>query len=570
MSTTTKSTRTRRNVSGTNREIDTDQMVALFGFIGLHECGTALECLNSPPRLGRRGRKAAYPATALLATLASARVAGSLAAALQLLHNDKTLWQRCGEAYYARNGTALPVVPPSRDQVVYLRDLLIKDPENLGRLQAAFRRVAVGQARLLGNLLPGKQPDWSAPLEEHAIYGDGTNIAKYSEVREILIPTRDGDPQKVLVGSRASKGKPIIQRVATDTSEDDKETNGLNMVAIHTWTSAGRVTLGTAVALGAEQWAALEIVEAIHDLAGDGVHSLIYDRAITGWQVGHLMGNLRVQVIGKDVAGKKQATAWSDTINDADVSDLVDRRIAELGTASNKDLARYFRRDVIGDMLRYHERLPLGLSIYPTSNNNFDLVRSFARKLEPLTHATPTGDCVHRLALDDGGLFEIADHAENATPIKMRVLQCRRSVPVQRPDGRWATENHYTIPCDHGDVDYVRRWEPEAVRYTPESTEKDRASKDPVGWRLRPLSRADDIAAWYNTDRDTWVDHRTSPQPFNDIFGRRNDSESFNQWYQRSLPHHGRAASLSQHAQDLDFLLGALLSNCNTWQNRRP
>jgi hypothetical protein len=52
------------------------------------------------------------------------------------------------------------------------------------------------------------------------------------------------------------------------------------------------------------------------------------------------------------------------------------------------------------------------------------------------------------------------------------------------------------------------------------------------------------------------------------VTGRRNDAESYNQWFQTSLPHHGRAATLNVAAQGLDFLLAGLVNNSNTWHRR--
>jgi hypothetical protein len=559
-------TRARDTTTGTSKMAPGDQMVALFGFIGLHGCRPALEGLMAEAGSGRRGRKSPYQPLALLATLGAARAAGSLAMALKMLNDEPGLWDRCNDAYEARCGSRLPPVPPTREQVRYLRDLIIKSPETLNQLQRVFRRVAVGQAQQMGNLVAGVEPDGAAPNGAHLIYGDGTNIAKYTDVREVVHPITG---EIVVVGSRATDPtRARIQRLSTDTREDDKTRSGLNMVSMHTWTSAGRVVLGTAVALGAEQWAALDLAEQLHHLAGDGIHGLIYDRAVTGWQVDHLMANHRIQVIGKAVGAGSDRSAEDRTAIEQDLSDTVRRRAAEYGAKNTTDITHLLRRDVLSDMLRYHERLPLGLCIYPTSRRNFDLVRGSNDELEPVEHDTPSGTCTHRIALDDGGLFEVEDHPEDGYAIKVRVLRCRRSTPYQRKDGRWGTRNEYTIPCASGDVDYTRTWEPEGTRYTPGSKEKTRSPKDSVGWRLRPLSRAEDIAAWYNADPDEHVNHFTAPRPFSDVYSRRNDSESYNEWYQRSLPHHGRAASLDPAAQELDFLLGALLNNTITWHHR--
>lgn len=605
--------RNRDTATGSAKKDDHSQIVDLFGFIGLHELADVFKPdpeLEAEPELGaepeagegdgaeagdadgeptrRRGRSCAYPEVALLAVLASGRVTGSLTSALQALHGNPELWQKCVAAYLQRSGVTLPPVPPTRDQVIYLRDRLARDEALMGRLQLRFRRLAVGQAKHQGNLRPGVVPNGADPQEAHIIYGDGTVIAKYSEVREVTDPASG---KKVVVGGRAkSSARARIQRTVSDTViEDDKKgTSGLNMVAMHTYTKAGRITLGTGVALGGEAWAALELIESLHEIAGDGIHSVIYDRALTGWHVEHLMANHRIQVIGKGVAASNsradgENAAW-DRASEADVNDTVHRRLAEYGVTHNSDAAFLVRQDVLADMLRHYERMPLGLCIYPTDKGNYERVNSWWHELDPVTHDVTQGTCTHRIALDDGGLFEVDEHPEDDNRlIKLRVLRCSISTPFQRPDGRWGTQSTYPITCPHGDIEYIHIWEPVGTRHQPTSDPANRAPKDPIGWRLRPLSRPDDTAAWYNahkypaqnnrhdTDRDAdgTAEREVFPQPFSDVYSRRNDAESHNQWYQQSLPHHGRATSLDPAAQELDFLLAALLQNSNTWANRR-
>lgn len=573
--------RTRNHLTGGSKMTPGDQITAIFEFLGLHEMAPVFErpaATDGAPK-PRRGRQAAYPPIALLAVLAAARATGSLTSAIALLHKDRQLWERCVTAFEQRSGVRLPPIPPTRDQVLALRDKIVDDPSLLAGLQLRFRVLAVGQARLQGNLTKGVEPNGADPQEAHTIYGDGTIIAKYSDVRHFVDPATG---EVHILGSRAKDpNRARIQELASDTSEDQKVSNGLNMVAMHTWTPSGRVTLGTAVALGGEAWAALELAESLHEIAGDGIHSLVYDRAITGWHVDHLMANCRIQVIGKAVGASSQQAAWDGTTDDA-VRDTVRRRMAEKGipekpekgrkghSAFVRDAAFVERRDVLADMLMYHERMPLGLCIYPTSNRNFDLVRSWASELDPQVHDGPDGPCVHRLAVDDGGLYEVEDHPEeDGQAVKTRVLRCHTSTPYRRPDGKWGTNNRYTIDCPHGDIEYERTWKPTGMRYSPATDKNDRrAPEDAVGWRLRPLSRADDIATWYNDAERSGRDHFAGARPFSDVYSRRNDAESYNEWYQRSLPHHGRAASLNPAAQELDFLLGALLNNTITWANR--
>ena len=300
------SVRTKDPYTGTAKMADANQFIAVFGFIGLHELKSAFETSGDQPK--KPGRKADFPPLALVACLTGARITGSVASAVNLLHKDEHLWEQCADAYEQRSGVRLPPAPPTYDQVRGMRDRIAADPDLLARIQQRFREIAVGQARLQGNLRPGVEPNGAQPLEAHAVYGDGTIIAEYSDVRVVQDPvTKKG----VVIGSRATNPEQArVQRTVSDTKQDDKDSRGLNMVALHTWTTSGRVTLGTAVALGAEAWAAMDLIESLHKIAGDGIHSLIYDRAITGWHVDALMANCRIQVIGKAVGvGSRKAVS---------------------------------------------------------------------------------------------------------------------------------------------------------------------------------------------------------------------------------------------------------------------
>lgn len=550
----------RKDPAGTSKATDSRQVIDLFGFIGIHQLGSVLSCMS---REGGKGRRSSYPPTVLFACLVAARVATSQAEALKI---TRTHWEECRTRYSSRCGVALPRVPPNYEQVKYFRKQLLARPGLLEQLQQQFQLLAIGQARHLGNLLTGVAPDWANPDPAHSIYGDGTVIAPASNVRVIVHPITG---EISLLGSRAGSLQTArIQRVVSDTSQDDKDVRGLMMVALHTWTRAGRVVLGTGTALGAEVWTALDLTDSIHAKAGEGIHTLIYDRAITGRSVDYLMGALRIQVLSKAVGARKGSNASDSKIHDPDLRARVNRLGAEHGVAPGTAQSHLLRRHVLADMLRYHEKLPVGVSAYPTAKHDFDLVHSEVVGLDDAFHDTDHGPCGHRIVVDDGALFLVEDHPEENYQVKTRLLTCRASTPIERPDGRWGTHNTYTVPCSAGDFTYERTWHPEGIRYTAETPreKKDRLPPtDRVGWRLRPLSRADDIVEWFNNDTPMReITHRK----FSDHFSRRTDAESYNEWYQNTLPHHGRASTCDISGQELDFLCGAILNNSITWHRR--
>lgn len=555
----------RRDNAGTSKTVDHQQIIDLFGFIGVHELAPALDGLLSEP--GQRGRRPAYPAAALVATLAAARVAGSQAEALKIMRTPE-IWEKCREQYRIRSrGVVLPPCAPGLDRARYMRDLIVRDPVRMERIQARFQHLALGQARQLGNLCAGAAPQGTEPDERHSIYSDGTIITPYSDARVVTDPLTG---ELRTIGSRARSAESArIQGVLSDTALDGKTDRGLNMVAVSTWTRAGRVVLGTGTALGAEQWAVLDLVDSLHANLeerdqgraehGGAIHTLINDRAITGWSVDYLMGALGIQVLSKAVG---RATDKGNQYR-FDEQRHVARLAAEVGVDPASPARKFLRYNVLADMVRYHQHLPVGLSIYPKSGRDFEPVHSQTAEVDPASHVVHGQQCQHRLVVDDGALFMVEDHPEEGYPIKSWLLSCKSSTRYRRADGRWGTRNSYDVPCPHGDFRYTRTWEPCGTRYTADSHEKNRAPKDAVGWQLRPLNRADDIEEFLNHGVEM---HKVTRKRFSESFGRRNDAESYNKWFKNGLPN-GRASSDVIASQELDFLLAALLNNSLTWRN---
>lgn len=550
----------RKDPAGSAKTLDSRQVIDLFGFIGLHQLDSVLSDMVT---LERKGRPTVYPPTALFGCLVAARVAASQPEALKII---RAHWEECRTKYKNRSGVTLPRVPPNHDHVRYFRKRLLARPGLLNQLQQQFQLLAIGQARKLGNLLPGVTPDWANLDPAFSIYGDGTVIKPASNVRVVAHPITG---ELKLVGSNAgSLDRAKIQRVLSDTSEDGKTARGVMMVALHTWTPAGRVVLGTGTALGAEVWTALDLVDSIHAKAGDGIHTLIYDRAITGRSVDYLMGALRIQLLSKAVGARKSSNASESEIPDPDLNARVNRLCVEYNVTPGSVQAHLLRRQVLADMSDHHAKRPVGLNIYPTQRGNFDLTHGEVMEIEDAVHTTDRGECRHPLVVDDGALLLVEDHEEETYRVKTRLLTCESSTPLKRSDGRWGTRNSYTVPCEAGDFTYERKWLPEGIRYTAETprTKKERpAPADGIGWRLRPLNRADDFVELLN--EGTPVQENTHRR-FSEHFSRRNDSESYNNWYKNTLPIHGRASTCDIAGQELDFMCGAILNNSLTWHNR--
>ncbi|MGH1561452.1 hypothetical protein [Mumia sp. DW29H23] len=545
-----------------------DQVVSVFGFAGVHQLAEVFEPYWSGREPSqRRGRRAMYSPTLLLAVLVAARSSGSLASLLRMLKTEAGLWQECREAFMAAaadNVPGVPLAPPTRDAVVFFRDRVSGDPELMGIVQARFQQLAVGQARHMGNLVRGVGPDWARPDERHVIYGDGTVIKPFSDVWELNDPIAG---TTVAVGSRAqSLATARIQRVLSDMSHDEKHARGINMVSMHTWTEWGRIVLATTVAMEAEMHAALELVDAIAAHAGDGVHTLLYDGAISGWNVDYLMARHRIQTINKGIAASKGVDPLSrkrrvehllEEYKHAETESSRTRRRRE----QRYSVYRQMSTSRVAQIAVSRGGMPLGVSIYP-KGNGLEPVYSRSHVLPAAVHYPDGRVCRHRLAIDDGALFELGEDEHDGNLVKQRLLACRSSVPFQRPDGTWGRRSTWTIECEKGPFDYEHEWKP-----PPDRHKADRPSRTVARDRdLRPLSRSDDLAAWYDGQAKSLYDlPPTDQRRFTSVFSRRNDAESFNNWYQDRLPHKSRAASLDPNNQALDFLAAAVLNNSNTW-----
>lgn len=535
--------------TGTSRLPDDVQTLAVFNWPGLYNLGRVVTTLM---KVSGRGRKSPYGPTVLLAVCIVARVCGSHAAGLKHLRSG-TVWQGCREAYHAHTGIWLPAVPPNREQVDYFRTLLDESPGILLQLKAAFLETAVKQARRQGNLLPGVSPNWAAPELRHLIYGDGVTIKPYSDV--VLVPhPRTGEA--VPVGSRARSATTArVQTLFSDTQADGKSARGLNLVSFHTWIpGTGRITLATGAADGAEQWAALDLLNTVMAGAGDGVHTLAYDRVFNGWLLEYCMANHRIRVVNKSVGRSsdtddtKANKAEQKSKKDAELTVRVGRLAAEYDAPLTASIASILRRDILAGIFYSGRPQPLGTCPYPTENN-YDVVRSRFYKLEEAAHETPAGRCTHHLHVDDGGQGTVEPDPIEGYLVKIGHAECLSSTPRVQDDGCWASEELWRIPCDSGDFEYRIRWDPAATRYTKSSPTGDRAPADMALCELRPLSRADG-------------------QRFNEVAFRRNDAESSNNSYQLSLPYYGRAASLSPVQQEFDYLTFAALTNALTWAAR--
>ena len=143
------------------------------------------------------------------------------------------------------------------------------------------------------------------------------------------------------------------------------------------------------------------------------------------------------------------------------------------------------------------------------------------------THDRPGGTCSHTIAAVDGALVEI-DHDEDGELVTVQHAQRRQIKRARRSDKTYHFTLIATIACDHGEIELLVS--PHAQRPGDHSR--------PDQLRLIPVSD-DDFAV---------------------LYGLRNDSESLNSNFKRTLLV-DRATSLGWQRQLLDLLGFGLLTN---------
>ena len=540
-----------RRETGTTRRANAVQMIDLFAFPALTNLGRVLD--EDAAYRDQRGRRSYYSDRVLLAVTACARITGSTASALSALR-EPGVWQACRAADFAITGRPMADTPPTRDHVDHFRAKITradKDtgvPELLRRLSVAFTSAAVKQARLHGNLLPGVQPDFTQFDSRHMVFGDGTILKPFSDVVVVANPVTG---ELMAVGSRAASfGAARIQRDTRRSGTDEKAQSGINFVSLATRTGHGRVVLAVGAETGAEIWATLDLCDRVAAAAGNAVHTLVYDRAVTGWTVGYLMARHRIQVLGKVSAGDGKNPARRAAANA--FSERIAALAVRLGVKVDNINEPILRTDVLGRMHRGERLQRVGTSVYPTTKG-YDVAYGYFAFVTATHQGASGARCEHDLVMDDGALFTVGIDELGEELVKTAHLPCQAATAVfDAVAGTWGTTSTYLVPCEKGDFTYTRTWAPSDTRYTKGDGHKAPEAQDPIGWRLHPISRTD-------------------PKRFKDVEQGRNDSESYNAQFKRSLPGKSRTrgSAITLAGQELDFLLGGLVANSETWANGR-
>ncbi|WP_457189575.1 hypothetical protein [Nocardioides sp. P5_E3] len=579
----------RRKVTGTEKAAWLAEFRAILDWPGLYHLAAAIDGPPDDPggdtRPRRRGRRSGYSAAILMFLVLAERVTGSRASALTELH-EQAVWASLEETWNGRPENAarpFPVKAPNRDQVEHFRKRLSESAVR-EMLQERFQRIAVAQARQLGNFDPSTPVDWANPSLRHTIVGDGMVLKPFSDVIEIFDPVTR---KPRYVGSRAA-GESRGAGEVTDLTEDQKvELTGINHVILQTPTQYGPVVLATGYAPKAEVREALRLLDQVTDRLDGTAHSLLWDRIFTGWTLDYLLGRHRIRVFNKAVGANAKRTVKQpdeeDTVRahqnwDAQefmgrihnnerfaLRDANARPTRHLDPKEKSRLAKerqtlfaQWRNDELYQRYYSGESLPLGVCIYPATSSQHitgsrnqvhrkkvDVVRSKFHHFGERSHETASGTCTHDLYVDDDALHDVIYDGEAGCYVKIATATCVSSTPRKRRADLWGSTETWDLPCAHGAFRFTTEWDPHGLRRNPDSTEKYPAV-DTVLSSLRPIARS-------------------QHQKFANFAHRRNDAESWNNWYQRRLPNYGRAASLTVGAQMLDLLAGGCVRNALTW-----
>lgn len=456
-----------------------------------------------------RGHKGGYPQLLLLALIAATSACESQTELLRSIRDERD-WGRVRDRYERSLERYLPgtpsVAPSTSPSAKVLDDFLMsisRDKQRIDVLRQALQTISMQLAKNIGNLRQGDAPDHANPDPRNVIMGDGTHLRTQTDVRQA-----GGRNGRVLLGSNASSRPARISNLLTK-NEEDKPVIGVNWVKIMTYTEAGAVVLDLDYAPGGEVTTALPMIESAITRANRGVHSVVYDRALTGKSMDPILRE-GVQVIGRPISRVKREQ--DEPVPGPEVEGKqayfqfrglsLDILSAEAAFPIYRANRREGRHGWVG--------LPLGTSVYPTMRNAMyedaslddqTLVLHFGRVYRVPTrrlgnHQAPDTRCqAHSFWIDDDALVACTRDASGHYT-KIGVAQSRRSSTRRGHDrtATWITE--WELDCPHGRHRFTTHSLPGRLSDVdePESKAFD---------RLRPLSRAHEL-------RWAAVEHRRS------------------------------------------------------------
>lgn len=492
----------------------------------------------------------------------------------QAANRDLNLWRLKRDLvrkYYGRD--LLDPVPPSESLVRKWRDRLIEKstvtkqdhdvPPALQRASDAFVALGVQRAIEVGQFAAGRARDFTKPRSRHALIADGTYLSPFSNVRIWIAP----DGREHAIGSRAKKGDPRVQDAVSSHTKDGRQHMGVNHVVMITRAKYGRVCVAVGRALNGEPAATVGLLDRVIEHAGDGVHTLIYDKGLQEWPTDYLLATHGVMAITPSrVKDKVDPESREAELN---AQTAIRRSMADQARAAGKTVKgnavvpksltsrlaadtlneKYDAKTLMKELRKGRSigvGLPLGRTQYLSSEG--DIVQSTTTYLHLETYSHDTRDaqpCLHDLWVDDGALWEAA--ASAGEWIKIQRLKCV-SASNHHDGAQHLSLMRHEMVCHHtGEVLSID------TTYTPRTkrgpVSNTRAERTRALAALMPVAPCD----------PSW---RT-------VYNRRNDIESWFSWFKKRLLPDSRAASLDVNHQLLDVFYTGLIQNALTLRNFR-
>ena len=385
--------------------------------------GTVIEALVTAPYLTklsehavqhRVGRKRIHPPWVLFAYAALIRHFRSAN------HTDAELasglWARLRAAAKDAGLQDPGPVPYAFKHYTYQRDQLLNDEQRRDALIEEFTAVAVDHAQRLGLLRPDGRGSLTYPHPTRTIYGDGTIV------RPIYRPPRPHDyathPE---TGQRAPRYvDPTTGELtftppgrydpsAADHGRHDGIVHGNNFLlfSVRGDQPNSRVVLGIGrvPAPGQEAETAIRLTQRLHRIAGGGIQAVVYDGALHGTHIDHIMRSTGLIVVNKVRAATRNET----------------------GDTTPK-------------------RRPLGIH----------------------QHQTAQGTCTHTLHVVNGTVVDVA-LADDGTPVDVATATRKQIKRSRRKDGTYRFNLAVTLPCgnEHTTIWLSPHDNPEHIRLIP-------------------------------------------------------------------------------------------------------
>lgn len=305
-----------------------------------------------------------------------------------------------------RDATGAPVLPargPRWDSWRHLRNEYLVHPEVQEAMLATFTRLAVAQAQSLGMLRSDGDGSLCHPSRLRTVYGDGTVVRPMYRppTAERVTDAATGRTQILYPDRRTGELRDApSRRHDPDAVAHHGHTgpvHGNNLVTTHVRLDGyhGRVVLSVdrVDRPGREADCAVRSLERVYTHAGAGMQAVVYDGALRGKHIDHLMRNCGVVVINKVAAGSTP------------------------GGRSRKPDSKGATR-----------WLPLGAWTHDLTDGN---------------------PCLHQLAAVDGALHEVTLNERGAPTLLHRLV--RRQVKRPKRAGGWFHFNAaYEVPCPQG------------------------------------------------------------------------------------------------------------------------